>query len=86
MRHAESFLAQATNTFSGELVPLVLLHLQACGMQRIMVLLADRSKLGKVSFARAGRLDQVDVLVTDRGVGREWKKVLKDAGVALVEA
>jgi DeoR family transcriptional regulator, fructose operon transcriptional repressor len=51
-----------------------------------VVLLADRSKLGKVSFARAGRLDQVDVLVTDRGVSREWRKVLKDAGVTLVEA
>ncbi|MBM4156504.1 MAG: DeoR/GlpR transcriptional regulator [Lentisphaerae bacterium] len=51
-----------------------------------VVLLADRSKLGKVSFARAGRLDQVDVLVTDRGVGRDWRKVLKAAGVALVEA
>lgn len=51
-----------------------------------VVLLADRSKLGKVSFARAGRLDQVDVLVTDRGVSRDWKKVLKNAGVTLVEA
>ena len=29
LRHAESFLAQATSTFSGDLLPRVLLHLQA---------------------------------------------------------
>lgn len=51
-----------------------------------VILLADRSKLGKVSFARAGRMEQVDELITDRGVGRNWKRAMKHWKVALTEA
>jgi len=50
-----------------------------------IVLLADRTKLGKVSFSRWGRMEQVDELIADRGVDRAWKRALKGWGVALTE-
>jgi DeoR/GlpR family transcriptional regulator of sugar metabolism len=51
-----------------------------------VILLADRAKLGQVSFVRAGRLEQVDVLVTDRGIDAAWRRALRRANVDLVEA
>ena len=51
-----------------------------------VVLLADRSKLGRVAFARAGRLKDVDVVITDRGVPPAWRRRFLAAGVTLVEA
>lgn len=33
----------------------------------VVVLLADSGKIGKVAFARAGSMDDVDVLITDKG-------------------
>jgi len=48
---------------------------------RRVMLLADSTKIGKMSFVRFGTLDQVDVLITDKGVGRrelaELKKKVK---------
>ena len=38
---------------------------------RQVVLLADSSKFGKVSFTRVGSLDRVDLLITDRGASRK---------------
>lgn len=50
-----------------------------------VVLLADRSKLGRVAFARAGTLADVDALITDRGVSAEWARRIRRAGVTLIE-
>lgn len=51
-----------------------------------VVLLVDRSKFGKVSFARAGHLRDVDVLITDGRLGPEWTRRIRAAGATLVMA
>jgi DeoR/GlpR family transcriptional regulator of sugar metabolism len=53
---------------------------------RQVILLADSSKAGKVSFARAGRLDNVHVLITDRQFDRNLAKELIKKGIKLVRA
>lgn len=42
-----------------------------------VLLLADSGKVGKVSFAQAGRLDQIDCLITDRGLSARQKRAFK---------
>jgi DeoR/GlpR family transcriptional regulator of sugar metabolism len=49
-----------------------------------VVLLADHTKVGKISFSRAGRLDRVHVLITDRRVNRKFARELRKGGVAVV--
>ncbi len=51
-----------------------------------VVLLVDRSKFGKVSFARAGHLRDVDVLITDGRLGPAWTRRIRAAGATLVMA
>jgi DeoR/GlpR family transcriptional regulator of sugar metabolism len=51
-----------------------------------VIVLADSSKAGKVAFARAGNLDDVDVLITDRRVDRVFAKELNKKGIKLVRA
>jgi DeoR/GlpR family transcriptional regulator of sugar metabolism len=53
---------------------------------REVVLLADRSKFGTRSFAHAGRLEQVDVVITDAVLGAEMGGVFADAGVRVLVA
>jgi DeoR/GlpR family transcriptional regulator of sugar metabolism len=53
---------------------------------RQVFVLADSSKAGKVAFARAGRLDDVDVIITDAKVSREFARELADKGIKLVRA
>jgi DeoR family fructose operon transcriptional repressor len=53
---------------------------------RQVVLLADASKLGTRSFAHAGRLDQVDVLITDAEPDDAARGVLEGAGTTVVVA
>jgi DeoR/GlpR family transcriptional regulator of sugar metabolism len=53
---------------------------------RQVFVLADSSKVGKVAFARAGRLDDVDVIITDAKVSREFARELADKGIKLVKA
>lgn len=52
---------------------------------RQVVVLADKSKIGKVSFAHAGALDDVDVLITEEGVEESLSRALQKANVELVE-
>lgn len=56
------------------------------GQARQVIVLADSSKAGKVSFARAGRWDKVHVLVTDKNVDKEFAKELIKQGIKLVRA
>lgn len=44
---------------------------------RQVVLLADSSKIGKVSFVKFGALQDVDVLITDRGASRQDSRALR---------
>jgi DeoR family transcriptional regulator, fructose operon transcriptional repressor len=53
---------------------------------RQVIVLADSSKAGKVSFASAGAWEKVHVLITDKGVSREFSKELTTKGIKLIRA
>jgi DeoR/GlpR family transcriptional regulator of sugar metabolism len=53
---------------------------------REVVLLVDGSKLGTRSFAQAGRLDQLDVVITDIALGEEASATFEHAGVRVLVA
>ena len=56
------------------------------GQARQVIVLADSSKAGKLSFARAGSWDKVHVLITDKQVDRIFAKELVKTGIKLVRA
>ena len=51
---------------------------------REVILLVDSSKVGMVSFSRAGRLEDVNVVVTDSHIDRNVAKGLRKLGIAVV--
>lgn len=51
-----------------------------------VVLLADHTKVGKVSFARSGSLERVRTLVTDREVDRAFARELEKRGIRVIRA
>lgn len=51
---------------------------------RRVVLLADRSKIGKVSFSRAGELCQVHTLITDKTLDQAWAEEIRKQGVEVI--
>jgi DeoR family fructose operon transcriptional repressor len=53
---------------------------------REVILLADSTKMGTHSLVGAGSLDDVDVLVTDRGIDDRLARTLKRRGVRVVTA
>jgi DeoR family transcriptional regulator, fructose operon transcriptional repressor len=57
-------------------------------MQQVqqVVLLADGSKFGQQALATLCRLDEVDVVVSDPGMGEAHRQMVKDAGCELVIA
>jgi DeoR/GlpR family transcriptional regulator of sugar metabolism len=71
-----------TTTDPGEAYTKELVMRQA----REVILLADSSKAGKVSFARAGKLEHVHVVITDKGVEKNFAKELNQQGIKLVRA
>ncbi len=54
------------------------------GQARQVIVLADSSKAGKVSFARAGSWDQVHILISDKPVS--FAKQLAKQGVKFIQA
>lgn len=56
------------------------------GHAREAVLLVDGSKIGTRSFAHAGRLDQLDVVITDAELGEEARRTFEHAGVRVLVA
>jgi DeoR/GlpR family transcriptional regulator of sugar metabolism len=56
------------------------------GQARQVVVLADSSKAGKLSFARAGHWDKVHALITDQQLDRNFAKELIKTGIKLVRA
>jgi len=59
---------------------------QVLSRAREVVLLVDSSKMGTRSFAHAGRLDQIDVVITDAALDEEAATVFANAGVRVVVA
>jgi len=53
---------------------------------REVILLADSSKAGKVSFARAGNLDQLHAVITDTKLDQKFAKELTKKGIKVVRA
>ena len=53
---------------------------------REVVLLADSSKLGTRSVAHSGRLDQIDVVITDAELDEEAAPIFEEAGVRVLLA
>jgi len=51
---------------------------------REVVLLADSSKVGKISFSRSGQLAKVRILVTDTRMDRRFSRELRKRGVEVV--
>ena len=54
------------------------------GQARQVILLADSSKAGKVSFATAGRWEDIHVLITDRQVDKSLCRELLKRGIRIV--
>ncbi len=53
---------------------------------REVILLADSTKMGTRSFVRAGRLADIDVLVTDTGIDERIARTLTRRGVRVIRA
>ncbi len=53
---------------------------------RQVIVLADSAKAGKVAFARAGSLDNVDVIITDAKVNRKFSQEMTKRKIKLVRA
>ena len=51
-----------------------------------VILLADSTKAGTRSFVRAGRLEDVDVLVTDTGLDDRAARAISRRGVRVITA
>jgi DeoR/GlpR family transcriptional regulator of sugar metabolism len=71
-----------TTTDPGEAYTKELVMAQA----RQVIVLADSSKAGKVSFARAGDWNKVHVLVTDRSLSKDFANELTKKKIKLVRA
>ena len=69
-----------TTTDPGEAYTKELVMSQA----RLVILLADSGKAGKVAFARAGRLENIHALVTDKQLDKHFAKELTKKGIKLV--
>jgi len=48
-----------------------------------VVLMVHSEKIGKISFARSGGVDQVDHIITDRNVPSEFEKRLREMNIKL---
>ena len=59
---------------------------RAMSRAREVVLLVDSSKLGTRSFAHAGRLDQIDIVITDAELDEEAASTFTNAGVRVLVA
>jgi DeoR family ulaG and ulaABCDEF operon transcriptional repressor len=51
-----------------------------------VVLLADSSKFGQQALARLGGLDEIDIVVSDAGLGEAERRLIQGAGCQLIIA
>jgi DeoR/GlpR family transcriptional regulator of sugar metabolism len=56
------------------------------GQARQVIVLADSSKAGKVSFASAGSWDHVHVLITDKQIDKGFAKELIKKDIKLIRS
>ena len=56
------------------------------GRSREVILLADSRKVGTRSFVSSGRLEAIDVLVTDTGIDERVVRSLERRGVKVIKA
>ena len=47
------------------------------------ILLVDSSKFGLVHAAYFAHLNEIDAIVTDTGISKEWKAIIEEAGIKL---
>lgn len=53
---------------------------------RHIILVADSTKFGKISVAHFAELDDVDTIITDDGISKEYREILVDRGIELIIA
>jgi DeoR family fructose operon transcriptional repressor len=53
---------------------------------RNVILLADHTKVGKISFAHCGPLEKIQILITDNGVEKIFAHKLRKLGIRVVKA
>lgn len=51
---------------------------------KMVIVLADSSKIGCASFVTSGALDDIDVLITDSGITGEAESILRERGIEVV--
>ena len=56
------------------------------GRAREVILLADSGKVGTRSLVQAGRLDAVDILVTDDGIDERAARAIARLGIKVIKA
>src|SRR5262245_42935956 len=56
-------------------------QMMSCGQD--VVIVADHTKFGRLALARLCGLDEVHRVVSDQGLGAEYREVLRSAGVTL---
>lgn len=88
--HAETLFISVAGIHDGSLYNQNLLLVQAerkmMEKARQVVLLADSGKFGQQALARLGGLDEVDVVVTDSGLGADQREQLTHARAQLIVA
>ena len=47
------------------------------------ILLVDSSKFGKIKISHFADLTDFDIVITDSGISKEWKEIIKNSGVKL---
>jgi len=45
--------------------------------------LVDSSKFGKIKISHFAELTDFDIVITDSGISKEWKEIIKNNGVKL---
>ncbi len=65
---------------------------QECGIKKCMLknsksayYLCDKSKIGRVGFAKLARFEDIECLITDATISESWENVLKESKVELVK-
>jgi len=88
--HTKTLFLSVAGVYNGALYNQNLLLVQS--ERRMMeqaqevVLLADSSKFGQQALSRLGELSEVDVVVTDSGIGEEHRREIEGAGCRVVVA
>ena len=48
--------------------------------------LCDKSKIGRIGFAKLSTFDQIDYFVTDGNFNDNWNKIFEDTNVKVIKA